>query len=521
MLIVAFKPGHDGHIACVKDGVLNFSYEAEKDSNPRYASVGVELFVEACSEIGQIPDAIGISGWSKGDNPESGTSIGGGYSGLALPPATSSQFFGKTVRVVADSHERSHIMCAYGMSPFPQGQACYALVWEGHIGSFYFIDEDVRIRKLGDVLKYPGMRYAFAYGVGDPKFNLRPGQIRLGDAGKLMALAAYGRRADEGSAEYDFVSDLLSDQLTTESLDKRKYSESVFFNAGVESQAIKDIARTISDGMFELFFNRVRTLVDRKAPLLISGGCGLNCDWNRQWVDSDLFSDVFVPPCPNDVGSAIGTAIDSQFLLTGSAKIEWDVYRGQSFVDDSYDVDGFRRNELDYRAVAELLHCGAILGWADGRAEVGPRALGNRSILAAPFEKSTLDRLNAIKQRESFRPIAPMCLEERATEYFDLHGPSPHMLYFARVKRDSLKAVTHVDGSSRPQTVNPSQNPKVHALLKAFEAVSGVGALCNTSLNFNGAGFINRTSDLARYARETGLDGFVARDKLYIKSNPK
>ncbi|MBR8180956.1 hypothetical protein KDW54_00970 [Burkholderia ambifaria] len=94
------------------------------------------------------------------------------------------------------------------------------------------------------------------------------------------------------------------------------------------------------------------------------------------------------------------------------------------------------------------------------------------------------------------------------------------MLYFARVKSGALKAVTHVDGSSRPQTVNSRQNPKVHALLKAFEAVSGVGVLCNTSLNFNGAGFINRTSDLARYAREAGLDGFVARDKLYMKLNP-
>ncbi|WP_425097201.1 carbamoyltransferase C-terminal domain-containing protein [Burkholderia ambifaria] len=94
------------------------------------------------------------------------------------------------------------------------------------------------------------------------------------------------------------------------------------------------------------------------------------------------------------------------------------------------------------------------------------------------------------------------------------------MLYFARVKSGALKAVTHVDGSSRPQTVNSRQNPKVHALLKAFEAVSGVGVLCNTSLNFNGAGFINRTSDLARYATEAGLDGFVARDKLYMKLNP-
>lgn len=94
------------------------------------------------------------------------------------------------------------------------------------------------------------------------------------------------------------------------------------------------------------------------------------------------------------------------------------------------------------------------------------------------------------------------------------------MLYFARVKHNDPQAVTHVDGSARPQTVNPSQNPRIHALLEAFERESGTGVLCNTSLNFNGAGFINRTSDLARYAVETGLDGFVVNDKLYVKNKP-
>lgn len=169
--------------------------------------------------------------------------------------------------------------------------------------------------------------------------------------------------------------------------------------------------------------------------------------------------------------------------------------------------------------MAGLLYDGAVLGWAHGRAEIGPRALGNRSILAAPFAAITLDRLNSIKRRESFRPIAPICLEESAFEYFDLHAASPHMLYFARVRANFLRAVTHVDGSSRPQTVNQSQNPRMHALLDAFRKISGVGVLCNTSLNFNGAGFINRSSDLARYAVENGLDGFVVNDKLYMKIN--
>ncbi|WP_432261467.1 carbamoyltransferase C-terminal domain-containing protein [Cupriavidus sp. TMH.W2] len=129
--------------------------------------------------------------------------------------------------------------------------------------------------------------------------------------------------------------------------------------------------------------------------------------------------------------------------------------------------------------------------------------------MAAPFQRSMLDRLNAIKKRESFRPIAPVCLEEDMRAHFDLPYPSPYMLHFARVRSPYLDATTHVDGSARVQTVNARQNPSLHRLLSSFKAVTGVGVLCNTSLNFNGAGFINRTSDLVAYASETGLDGFV------------
>ena len=517
MLVLGLKPGHDGHITCIDDGVLSFSYESEKDTNPRYGPVTVESFIEACAAVNRIPDVIAVSGWSKGAHPESGSPIGAGYCGLVPPRLTMGQIFGAQVHLATDSHERSHIMCAYGMSPFPQGQVCYVLLWEGYIGSLYFVNENTEIKHLGKIMSYPGIRYAFAYSVADPTFNFRPGSVRLGDAGKLMALAAFGRRRARGDGQDRFISDVLSENLTLNLLDKNLFFNSGYFNIGVESEAFKDLARVLSDRIFDTFLRRVRLMVDREAPLLIAGGCGLNCDWNRQWVDSGLFSDVFVPPCPNDVGSAIGTAIDAQFAFTGYAKIQWDVYRGQPFVEDIDEIEGFCKSEMDYHAVAKFLYGGAILGWAHGRAEIGPRALGNRSILAAPFAVATVDRLNCIKRRESFRPIAPICLEESAFEYFDLHATSPHMLYFARVKAHFLHAVTHVDGSSRPQTVNRRQNPRMYELLCAFGEISGVGVLCNTSLNFNGAGFINRSSDLVRYARETGLDGFVINDKLYMK----
>lgn len=250
---------------------------------------------------------------------------------------------------------------------------------------------------------------------------------------------------------------------------------------------------------------------------LIAGGCGLNCDWNSKWVDSGLFSQVFVPPVANDSGSAIGTAIDAQFRLTGDPKIEWNVYAGLPFGDDvPFERDAYDVLERDNDHVADLLANDFVLGWAHGRYEIGPRALGNRSVLAAPFRDETRVRLNVIKQREQFRPIAPVCLREEAERWFGCCVDSPHMLFTFRAITDRLRAVTHVNGTARLQTVTEHSNRELHALLSAFRSRTGYGVLCNTSLNFKGKGFINDIRDLDIYTREHNLDGFVANGRIHL-----
>jgi hydroxymethyl cephem carbamoyltransferase len=109
-------------------------------------------------------------------------------------------------------------------------------------------------------------------------------------------------------------------------------------------------------------------------------------------------------------------------------------------------------------------------------------------------------------------------MEEEFGRLFENHGPSPHMLYFQRVLSDGSKAITHIDGSARAQTVSVADNPRMHALLSVFRDRTGFGVLCNTSLNFNGKGFINRLSDLACYARDTGLDGFIVGETFYCRA---
>ena len=166
--------------------------------------------------------------------------------------------------------------------------------------------------------------------------------------------------------------------------------------------------------------------------------------------------------------------------------------------------------------IADMLANDLILGWVSGKYEIGPRALGNRSILAAPFHDSTRVRLNEIKQREQFRPIAPVCLEEDAAKWFGCDHASPFMLYTYRARTDALAAVTHVNGTARIQTVSSATNRNLYELLVAFKARTGYGVLCNTSLNFNGRGFINKINDLSVYAVEHDLDGFVVEGRAYL-----
>ncbi len=125
-------------------------------------------------------------------------------------------------------------------------------------------------------------------------------------------------------------------------------------------------------------------------------------------------------------------------------------------------------------------------------------------------------RLNEIKQREQFRPIAPVCLDEDAARWFGCDHASPYMLYTHRVRTDALAAVTHVNGTARIQTVSVATNRKLYELLSAFKARTGYGVLCNTSLNFNGRGFINKIDDLSTYVVEHKLDGFVVEEKTYV-----
>jgi hydroxymethyl cephem carbamoyltransferase len=518
MLILSFKEGHDGAVVAIEDGKLLFALEAEKDSYPRYDRLTAEVVTRAAGMAGRMPDVIALGGWVKGfhsvEPPTRTGYFGVGDGAISDQPGS---FFGKDVRIFSSTHERSHIMSAYGMAPGAAGAPCYALVWEGNIGSFYRLDERGEATHLKHVMSDPGNKYAYMFGLADRGFPKGKGHFRYEDAGKQMALTGFAEPGTVTKAERETIEFILAQEGIVLGVDKDELQWSPIYNAGVESQVYKNIAAKHSQAIFDRFYSYAEANLTEGLPLLISGGCGLNCDWNRLLRESGLFEWVFVPPCPNDSGSALGTGIDAQWYYTGSAAISWDVYAGEEFVPDiEPDPAKYECKPLVAAEVARYIEQGNIIGWARGRYEMGPRALGNRSILAAPFTAETTARLNKIKQRAGYRPIAPIALESDAAKWFSGSVHDPYMLFFNHVTSPELKAITHVDGTARTQTVTRERNPVIVDLLEAFRDITGFSVLCNTSLNFSGRGFINRTSDLLKYGEEHGLDGYVVNDTFII-----
>ena len=518
MNILSYNPGHDGAIAYLKDDRLLLSIEAEKDSNWRYSPISTRDVFDALGELDEIPDVICTGGWWPRDHYEYLHGPHVQYRGVSKSDVIIDQrrLLGRPVHYFSSSHERSHLLCAFGMSSLPKGTPCYALVWEGEIGAFYEIDSAFNITLLADVLNQVGNRYALLYGLADPTFPKDGPYPRVEDAGKFMALASFSNRSTPSAEERKLV-DFLLDGPYRKLSAYQDLEKSRHYNVGVDDPDFRNFAGIYSDKIFDVFYQFAQANMKKRMPLIIAGGCGLNCDWNTKWKETGLFPEVFVPPVANDSGSAIGTAIDAQLHFTGNPKIDWNVYSGLGFITTgSFDLAQYDLYETSYKMIADMLANDLIIGWVSGKYEIGPRALGNRSILAAPFQDSTRVRLNEIKQREQFRPIAPVCLEEEAARWFGCDHASPYMLYTHRVRTDTLAAVTHVNGTARIQTVSVATNRKLHELLSAFKLRTGYGVLCNTSLNFKGRGFINKIDDLSTYAVEHKLDGFVVEDKAYF-----
>ena len=293
-----------------------------------------------------------------------------------------------------------------------------------------------------------------------------------------------------------------------------------------------NVAAALQVRLEEVVLDQLKRAHDRFGlrRLALAGGVSLNCSMNGKIVASGLFDEIFVQPAAGDQGNSVGACyLATKGREKGLKPLRThDFYKGSRFTDAEVEAAmkasglAFEKPGDLYARVAERLEAGKIVGWFQGGAEFGPRALGNRSILCRPYPAGMKDHLNSrVKFREAFRPFAPAVLAENAGDYFEIAQESPHMLMAVRVRPDKLDAIpatVHVDGSCRVQTVGESNNPRFRKLLEAFRNRTGVPVVLNTSFNIRGEPIVNTPEQAIACFQSTNIDVLAVGDCLVEKT---
>ena len=331
------------------------------------------------------------------------------------------------------------------------------------------------------------------------------GFLRSSDEFKVMALASYGeprwlddlRRQVYADGRGGFV---------TERVDWAAYAKPLDDGEGW-TQDHADLAASVQTRLEEVLLELAGWLRDRTGSrrLALAGGTALNCVANTRLHAESGYDELWVQPAAGDAGTALGSALHVAAAAGDRLQPMPGPDLGRGFSDD--EVEAYLRTaRVPYERpadvaeeVAECLAADGVVAWFQGRSEFGPRALGHRSLLAHPGRAANLERLNDVKGREQFRPVAPMCLRERAGEIFSRGPlPSPYMLFVHDVApawRDRIPAVVHVDGTARVQTVDAAAEPLVHRMLSGFERRTGLPVVVNTSLNTAGRPMVDDPRD--------------------------
>jgi len=354
--------------------------------------------------------------------------------------------------------------------------------------------------------------------------------------GEVMGLAPYGRP--------DRVPPLLQmrdGELTvpdwTSAFDKLWLPETdLDWETSPNRPHWEDMAWRVQDDTENVLLARARWLRETTGArnLCIAGGVGLNCVANGRLIREAGFDNVWIQPAAGDDGIAIGCAYygylhvqknPRSFVIThanfgrpyGDKDVEAALGAGLARLETQS-----RRSEDICAEAAKLISEGNVLGWFQGRSEFGPRALGNRSIIADPRKAEMKDILNSrVKHRQAFRPFAPIVIAERAAEIFEGPGDSPFMLVAKHVRAEwkgRIPAIVHVDGTARVQTVTRETNERLYRLLEEFEALTGVPVLLNTSFNDKGEPIVETPRDAVQCFLATGIDHLAMHDTLVSKN---
>jgi carbamoyltransferase len=465
-------------------------------------------------------------------------------------------------------HHFSHAASAFYPSPFDQA----AIIVSDGIGEWASTSigqgQQNRIQLIKEI-RFPhslGLLYsAFTQFCG---FKVNSGEY------KLMGLAPYGQATYVNAIRENLI-DIKEDGSYALNMDYFAYlydhsmiSEkfSALFKTRPRNatdditKTFVDMAQSIQTITEEIFLKQAKYAkkITRQDKLVLAGGVALNCVSNGKLLRSKIFDDIWIQPASGDSGGAVGAALAVHFYTHknrrkagGQDKMKG-TYLGPSYSEveikkwlrmHQYDFEEIPREDLPSR-IAQEIYNGKVIGLFHGRMEFGPRALGNRSILADPRSEKMQQRLNQkIKFREGFRPFAPSCLSDRASDYFELDCNSPYMLLVSNirknlrvesapeenipfsiyeklsVKRSQLPAVTHVDFSARIQTVERDTNPFFYAIIEKFEQLSGFGVIVDTSFNVRGEPIVCTPQDAISCFSKTNMD-LVFLENLMLTKKP-
>lgn len=546
---------HDSTVCIVKDGKLVVALEEERFTRQKHTRTFPEQAIKRCLESAGLEpkniDYIAISIRPRLDWPKKavyiiklglrmGTFVLREIRGAKEKRETLNAWLDRTFtsgnkpKIIFVPHHLSHIAGSFFISPYESaallsvdgcGEWASTFKGTGKGNTFQCIGQDYFPYSLGMVYeaatRFCGFRGNY-------------------DEGKTMGLAPLGNPETFGKIveKIFWVNDDMTIGIDLSYFDEGYYSFKpnkkfcqTFGEPREQSKKAKfeqnhlDAAAAFQKQLEACMLKMARLLRERTQEdyLVLAGGVSLNSVANGRLLRESGFKDLYVIPAAGDNGTAIGAAFYVYNSILGKPRsyIHDNPFMGNEYTNSDIKklIDEFKLNsqylpdeELEI-AAAQLLKDGYIIGWFQGRMEIGPRALGNRSILANPTLPNMKDEINAqVKHREAFRPFAPACPIEDTPRFFEQNVADPFMLKVCQVlldKQSVIPAVTHVDGTARLQTVHQETNPRFHRLLKEFEKLSGVPVLLNTSFNVMGEPIVESPVDAIRCFFTTGLDYLI------------
>ncbi len=535
-IIFGYNTGHHGGGAIITGGSLA-SISEERLSRQKYSSGYLYSLFYLINRMNLKIQDIDLFVSSSYHNP-----LEDDYQGILASLGVAREKF------VSVDHHLSHAYSTYFLSPFNKA---LVVVVDG-LGNLndtesYYLAEGEDIKKIGG--NDPNRSIHKGIGRAYESFTNFCGWSAQ-EAGKTMGLASYGQEKNLGVDLYEInnknqISSKLEGKYSQGAL-KITRDNNLDFGVPFSEFNNKDAAFFVQDRTEKIIIELINNLYEQYkiTDLCLAGGVFLNSIINKKILDQTPIKNIFVPPCCDDTGQPLGNALYGYHGYFGIPKnIQLNhAYLGMDYEEKEiidvlekkqeiyslpYEVKSFNFKYKYHKDIAsitaELLANGKIIGWFQGGSEIGPRALGHRSILTAPYPAEMKDILNEkVKHREGFRPFAPSVLEEYAQDFFELEVPSPFMLLVAKAKEDKvdkIPAALHVDKTARVQTVNKKDNGIYYDLIKEFYKITDVPVLLNTSFNDSGEPVVETPKDALRMFCTTPIDYLVLGNYLVSKSS--